>query len=45
MGLDIVGLLKEVSHIHWLIVIDKVTKWIEAKPITKITIERPSSFS
>ena len=45
MGLDMVGLLKAVSHIHWLIVIDKVTKWIEAKPITKITIESPSSFS
>jgi hypothetical protein len=35
MGLDIVRLLKVVSHIHWLIVIDKVTKWIEASQSPK----------
>jgi hypothetical protein len=36
-GLDMVGQIKRTpgGHTHLLVAVDKFTKWIEAKPITK----------
>ena len=45
-GLDMVGPLKKGSgsFTHLLIVVDKFTKWIEAKPITNIHLEEAVKF-
>ena len=46
-GLNMVGPLKKGpgGFTHLLIVVDKFTKWIEAKPITNIRSEEASSSS
>ena len=45
-GLDTVGPLKKGlgGFTHLLIVVDKFTKWIEAKPITNICSEEAVKF-
>ena len=45
-GLDMVGSLKKGpgSFTHLLVVVDKFTKWIEAKPITNIRSEEVVKF-
>ena len=45
-GLDMVGPLKRGpgGFTHLLIVVDKFTKWIEAKPITNIRLEEAVKF-
>ena len=45
-GLDMVGPLKKGpgGFTHLLIVVDKFTKWIEAKPITNIRSEEAVKF-
>ena len=45
-GLDMVGPLKKGlgGFTHLLIVVDKFTKWIEAKPITNICSEEVVKF-
>ena len=45
-GLDMVGPLKKApgGFTHLLVVVDKFTKWIEAKPITNIRSEEVVKF-
>ena len=45
-GLDMVGPLKKApgGFTHLLMMVDKFTKWIEAKPITNICLEEVVKF-
>jgi IS30 family transposase len=45
-GLDLVGPFKKAlgGNIHLLVVVDKLTKWIEAKPITKLKSSKATIF-
>jgi transposase InsO family protein len=45
-GLDIIGPLRKVpgGYTHLLVVVDKYSKWIEARPITKLRAEQAVSF-
>ena len=45
-GLDLVGPLKRASedYTHLLVTVDKVTKWIEARPISAIKSEQAMLF-
>jgi hypothetical protein len=45
-GLDIVGPLRKAprGYTHLLVVVDKFSKWIEARPITKLREEQVESF-
>lgn len=45
-GLDLVGPFKKAPRgcTHLLVVVDKFTKWIEAKPITKIKSSEAATF-
>ena len=45
-GLDMVGPLKKApgGFTHLLVVVDKFTKWIEAKPITNIRLKEAVKF-
>ena len=45
-GLDMVGPLQKApdGYTHLFVVIDKFTKWIEAKPITTITAAKAKEF-
>jgi hypothetical protein len=45
-GLDLVGHLKKApkGYTHLLVTIDKFSKWIEARPITKIKSKQPVLF-
>jgi hypothetical protein len=45
-GLDLVGPLKKVlrGYTHLLVIVEKFSKWIEARPITKIKSEQAILF-
>jgi transposase InsO family protein len=45
-GLDIVGPLRMAlgGYTHLLVAVDKFSKWIEARPITKLQTEQAVSF-
>jgi transposase InsO family protein len=45
-GLDLVGPLKKApgGYTHLLVIVDKFSKWIEARPITKIKSEQAALF-
>jgi transposase InsO family protein len=45
-GLDIVGPLRKApgDYTHLLVVVDKFSKWIEARPITNLRAEQVVSF-
>ena len=45
-GLDLVGPFKKVfgGYSHLLVGVDKFTKWIEVKPITKVTSVQAVEF-
>jgi transposase InsO family protein len=45
-GLDIVGPLRKApgGYTHLLVVVDKFSKWIEARPITNLQIEQAVTF-
>jgi hypothetical protein len=45
-GLDLVGPLKRVprGYMHLLVTVDKFTKWIKARPISKIKSEQAMQF-
>ena len=46
LGLDLIGPLKRVpgSYTHLLVVVDKFSKWIEARPISAIRSEQAVLF-
>jgi transposase InsO family protein len=46
-GLDIVGPLRKAPgvHTHLLVVVDKFSKWIDARPITNLRAEQAVSFN
>jgi hypothetical protein len=45
-GLDLVGPLKRApgGYTHLLVTVDKFTKWIKARPISKIKSEQAMQF-
>jgi transposase InsO family protein len=45
-GLDIVGPLRKAprGYTHLLVVVDKFSKWIEARPITNLQVEQVVTF-
>jgi transposase InsO family protein len=45
-GLDIVGPLRKApgGYTHLLVVVDKFSKWIDARPITNLRAEQAVSF-
>jgi hypothetical protein len=45
-GLDSIGPFKTTlgGYKHILVVVDKFTKWIEVRPVTKVTSEEATNF-